>query len=381
MDKEYDFDEKNHVVRIYSPVGIKTFCREHKIKIEEFNLPVLLDDSITHCSGMFQGCTSFNQPVVIPERVAGCMDMFCDCKAFNQPVKMPAYVVQCARMFVGCSSFNQPIELPKYAAYCYDMFAQCKSFNQKIELPLRAENTSGMFAGCSSFNQEIVLGENIINCWSMFANCAALNQKIELHNTHCLYNNMFLNCTSLCPENVTIYSGRITQKTLEKRLRQMWGRDEAEDIADIEEKVNIVKVKTIKKIRITDISYTLEGNPSVELEEEELTKLTSAEIFQKLEELYSTQKLTALEISTRSASSMKTLAVYFDKELSAISVIDDWDESVSYYNSGEGKEPVEIRGNFYPRHMVSGDRDILFLIIEDFLKTGKPSKQVKWIRE
>lgn len=40
------------------------------------------------------------------------------------------------------------------------------------------------------------------------------------------------------------------------------------------------------------------------------------------------------------------------------------------YDSGEGKEQVAIRGNVYPRHMVSEDKELLLKIINVFFKTA-----------
>ncbi|MCH5345263.1 MAG: BspA family leucine-rich repeat surface protein [Acetatifactor sp.] len=375
MEKTYAYDEKNNIVKIYSIRAVKDFCRDYKMKIEEFNFAVVLDDSMENCYRLFEGCSSFNQPVVIPENVTGCMDMFRDCKAFNQSIKVPDNVRQCTRMFMGCQSLNQSVELSKSAEICDSMFAQCKEFNQKMIIPLCVENTSGMFSGCSSFNQSIVLGENVINCGNMFGNCVSLNQKIELHSTNCYCDNMFYNCTSLLPENVTIYSKRTTQKNLEKKLQKMWGTEE------INGTVNIVTIKVEKKAKINNIHYTLKESQPVDIKEEEIKKLTLSEIHQKLEELYQSGKMKALEISEESEESMKTLSLYFDEELCSIAIVDDWDDTVYYYNSGEGEELVEIQGNLYPRHMTSSDSELLFLIIDEFVKAGKPTKKVKWIKE
>lgn len=375
MEKTYAYDEKNNIVKIYSIRAVKEFCRDYKINIEDFNLPVVLDDSMENCYRLFEGCSSFNQPVVIPENVTGCMDMFRDCKAFNQSIKVPDNVRQCTRMFMGSQSLNQPVELSKSAEICDSMFAQCKEFNQKMIIPLCVENTSGMFSGCSSFNQSIVLGENVINCGNMFGNCVSLNQKIELHSTNCYCDNMFYNCTSLRPENVTIYSKRTTQKNLEKKLQKMWGTEE------INGTVNIVTVKVEKRAKINNIHYVLKESQTVDITEEEIKKLTLSEIHQKLEELYQSGKMKALEISEESEESMKTLSLYFDEELCSIAIVDDWDDTVYYYNSGEGEELVEIQGNLYPKHMTSSDNELLFLIIDEYLKNGKPTKKVKWIKE
>ena len=110
--------------------------------------------------------------------------------------------------------------------------------------------------------------------------------------------------------------------------------------------------------------------------------MTAEEINQKLQELFHGKKMETLEISEQSRKSMKVLTIEFEYPLSAIAIFDEWTETIYYYNSGKGKkEDVEIAGNVYPKHMVTEDEEVLFQIIDDFIKTGKPSKQVKWKRQ
>ena len=80
-------------------------------------------------------------------------------------------------------------------------------------------------------------------------------------------------------------------------------------------------------------------------------------------------------------NSMKVLTIEFDYPCFAIGIVDDWTDVVYYYNSGKGKKDVEIRGNVFPKHMVSENIGILSKIIEDFMKTGRPSKRVLWKKQ
>lgn len=186
---------------------------------------------------------------------------------------------------------------------------------------------------------------------------------------------MFQNCTSLLPENVTLHCRRMTGKNLEKKLQRVWGTEE------IKIKTNIVTTKARKTAKISGIHYTLEGNRSYDLERKEIRQLTLQEIHERLENVYVQGELLAIEISEESEESAKTLTVYFDKQIFCIAIVDEWNDTVFYYDSCERGGLVEIQGNVYPRHMVSGDKEVLFLIIDDFLKNCKPSRKVKWIRE
>lgn len=398
MIETYKYDEQNNALRVYYPPGVHNFCRDNNVRLEEFNLPVVIDDTIKSCSSMFKGCRVFNQKVIIPDGVDDCYEMFLDCESFNQPINLPESVKRVYHMFMNCKSFNQTIKIPPDVKKMVGMFVgcealnqpiilpengeifmgalkDCKSFNQKVTLPETATDCICMFFGCSSFNQPVTIGENVERCGLMFTDCVELNQPIQLLSPNCLCDDMFKNCTSLLPENVTLYCKRLTRKNLEKKLQKVWGTEEIKD------KTNIVTVKTKKTAKVSNIHYTLEGNYSFDIESKEIRQLTLQEIHERLENVYDQGGLLALEISEESEESMKTLTIYFDKQVFCIAVIDEWNDTVYYYDSGEGEESVNIQGNVYPRHMVSEDKELLFLIVDEFLKSCKPTKKVKWVKE
>lgn len=430
MKDTYRYDEENNIVIvchnpipdfIYGNTAIRDFCEDHNIRLEEFNSPVIIEDFVKNCeklfSGcagfnqkvaipdgvkdcdhMFSGCARFNQKVVIPDGVEDCGDMFKDCESFNQPIELPESikatigmfencksfnqtvktpngVINSACMFRGCETLNQPITLSNRLVTCDMMFEGCKSFNQKVTLPETLRVCGRMFKGCTSFNQPITIGENVNNCGWMFVDCTALNQPVQVLRTNCFCTDMFKNCVSLLPENVTLYCRRMIRKNLEKKLQNVWGTEEIMD------KTNIVTVKTKKTAKISGIRCILEGNRSLKITSEEIGKLTLQEIHQKLEELYDQGELSGLEIREESEESERTLSIYFDELIFCIGIVDAWSGTCHYYNSGEGKEPVVIRGDYYPKHMVSDDKELLFLIIDEFLKNGKPTRKVKWIKD
>ena len=73
--------------------------------------------------------------------------------------------------------------------------------------------------------------------------------------------------------------------------------------------------------------------------------------------------------------------MYVEGSQFCIGIIDDHAARNYYYDSGVEGEDVGIRGNDYPRHMVSDDISILKVIMEDFIRYGRPSKKVDWIAE
>lgn len=136
-----------------------------------------------------------------------------------------------------------------------------------------------------------------------------------------------------------------------------------------------------KSIAINKIHYILKGDKIGDIKGKEINKLTVQEIHKQLENMYMSGNLVALEIDEKSDNSMRILSIYFDDVKFCIGIVDEWDDTVYYYSSGESDELEDIQGNVYPKHMISSDKEILFLIIDEFVKNGKPTKMVKWIKE
>ena len=409
MNKKYTYNEKDNSIEvIYSPswgekynTAIQDFCNDYGIDIEKFDLPVTIGSEVKSCSGLFMGCKNFNQKVVIPEGVKSCFEMFLDCHKFNQPiaipnsvnvvyamfrsclsfnqaVTIPEKVTITSAMFMDCEVFNQSIIIPDNTVSCIAMFKNCKAFNQKVILPSGIIESQSMFEGCISYNQPIIIGENVQNYNMMFYGCKSLNQQIELKSSSRCDEAMFKDCVALNPENVNLYCKKIVKTSLEKKIQRLWGIEDVEEIEEYRDKINIVRVKAESKLKIEKVHCVLTDNKQYDFTYEELKKMTLEEIHKKLETIYRENKLISLEISEKSDMSMKTLCVYFDKSLFCIGAVDEWDGIDYYYDSGEGEELVDIQGNLYPKHMVSSDSNLLFLIIDEFIKSGKLTRKVKW---
>lgn len=408
MKRAYIYDMKRGVLQICgNPIwskpntAIKDFCKEYNIKLEDFNLPVEIDSSVIYCTELFKDCIRFNQKVIIPDGVKNCSEMFYHCKSFNQPivlpesietvycmfndckvfnqeVKIPDCVYNSSGMFMGCESLNQRVILSKNTIICEAMFKHCKLFNQEVTLPEKVEDCACMFEDCIKFNQSVVVNRNITNCYKMFYGCESLNQSVQLLSTgqYCS-EDMFAGCSSLLPENITIYNRKTSEKNLKSKLQKMWGLEKITE--EIRTKTNIITITKQKKVEIKDISYSF-GNKVNHITTEQIKKMTLQEIYKQIKKMYKKENLSGLEISVKSDSFMNTLCIYFDKAIFCISIIDDWKETAILYDSGEGEDVVSIRGNYYPKHMVSNNKELLFMVIDEFLQSGRPTKKVKWIR-
>lgn len=429
MKYTYVYDTGRNILRICgSPTrgnpntAVRDFCDEHNVKLEEFNLPVEIDSSVVDCTELFKDCLCFDQEVVIPDGVKYCFKMFYHCESFNQPIILPESIKEVYGMFYGCRAFNQEVKIPDCVSnssgmfmgceslnkkvvlsnntvVCEAMFKFCRSFNQEVILPEKVEDCVNMFADCIKFNQPVVVKENVTNCWMMFYGCESLNQPIQLLGTgQCCYEDIFVGCSTLFPENVTIYNRKNSRKNLEKKLGKMWGMENITE--EIMKKINIITAKTPKKVTIKNISCTF-GHKVYNITEAELGEMTLQEIHGRIEKMYKKGNLSGLEISAKSDDFMNTLCVYFDNmpylsvqadtqtdnveslfhdTAFCIGIIDDWKETALFYDSGEGEESVVIRGNYYPKHMVSNNRELLFMVVDEFLQSGKPTKKVKWTK-
>lgn len=147
----------NDTIKIFTRTGVKSYCNDFGIPVEEFNQPVIIDQSVTEGFYMFALCKSFNQSVVIPNGIVDCSNMFEGCESFNQPVVIPNSVTNCNCMFKNCKSLNQPVIIPNSAIKCFLMFGNCERFNQPVIIPESVINSEYMFEGCKSFNQLILI--------------------------------------------------------------------------------------------------------------------------------------------------------------------------------------------------------------------------------
>lgn len=404
-DIKYEYDKKNEILTIYyNPDGLRSntavidFCKDYRINLDKFNLSVIIGENVQNCTELLKGCKGFDQPIVLHDHVVSTLDMFCGCESFDQPIILPKSIQVCsgmfklcknfnqkvvipdnvvktAGMFVGCEMFDQLIELPESVRNSMGMFRLCKNFNQKVVLPKDIESCDYMFDGCSKFNQPVTLGEKVEKCWAMFHDCVSLNQPIEILSVDCICNEMFKNCDSLEPEKVTIHTRKTSQKNIIKRFQKMW------DTEEVISGVNVVFEKVPPKKKISSIEYQVTDGPRYAVEESALNTSTAKELSEMFEGLYNEGELALVEMTVETGVASKTLAVYVEGTQFCIGIIDDYTSKNYYYNSGAEGEDVGIRGNDYPRHMVSDDINILKMIMEDFIRNGRPSKKVGWIVE
>lgn len=88
-----------------------------------------------------------------------------------------------------------------------------------------------------------------------------------------------------------------------------------------------------------------------------------------------------LGIEQKSNYSMMSLLIHGEGGLYAVGIVDEWNDSVIYYNSGKKGGDIEVQGKRYPYYMVSGDQKLMYMIVKDILKNGKTSRKAKWTKK
>ena len=117
--------------------GLMDFVSRYAIDLDTFNLPVVLLDTVTDCSGLFEDFSIFNQPIAIPEIVKDCTAMFKNCKCFSQTVDIPEGVENTTEMFAGCEALNRRIRVPLSVKNCKGMFSGCDNLTCQIVIPAK----------------------------------------------------------------------------------------------------------------------------------------------------------------------------------------------------------------------------------------------------
>jgi len=144
------------------------------------NIPISnIPNSVTNCSGMFEGGTNFNQPVNISDSVIDCSNMFSGCNHYNSIVNIGNSVTNCYLMFASCDDFNKPVTLPASVTDTAGMFRETK-FNQPMVIPNSVTNCAGMFRYCYLYNHTITIPESVTDVSNLFDYCPNMSSIVRL---------------------------------------------------------------------------------------------------------------------------------------------------------------------------------------------------------
>ena len=172
----YSYDAVNKVLTVYNHLGVKSYCKDNNVALEEFNERVVIGSDFFDFSGLLKDCWSFNQPIDVPATVTTANNMFDSCYALNSPVTLHEGLEEASYMFYACRSFNQPIELPSTLVDARDMFCCAYRFNQEVHVGENVRKASHMFARCSSLSKDINVPGTIFDSYDCFDMCPFMSE-------------------------------------------------------------------------------------------------------------------------------------------------------------------------------------------------------------
>lgn len=213
------------IVHLKRASDLEAYRIDKGILKEEFNEPVILEDTIDTCNQLFADYTLFNQPVIIPDTVKDCYKMFEECYSLNSPVVIGKSVQNCEYMFSGCINLNQEIIIPDSVISCKFMLRRCSALNSNVVIGNNVKYCNNMFASCFAFNKSVVIPASVSSCYSMFSYCKSLNSPIIMNSCDVKRNcvGMFYNCVNFnqqlfIPDGVTDVSNLFTSTSSYKRM-------------------------------------------------------------------------------------------------------------------------------------------------------------------
>ena len=172
----YSYDAVNKVLTVYNHLGVKSYCKDNNVALEEYNERVVIGSDFFDFSGLLKDCWSFNQPIDVPATVTTANNMFDSCYALNSPVTLHEGLEEASYMFYACRSFNQPIELPSTLVDARGMFCCAYRFNQEVHVGENVRKASHMFARCSSLSKDINVPGTIFDSYDCFDMCPFMSE-------------------------------------------------------------------------------------------------------------------------------------------------------------------------------------------------------------
>lgn len=153
LNPAYKYDKGSGILTVYEEHGVYEFCQSQGIKLQLFNMPVVLSSKMTSCYRLFSGCFSFNQKVEFPPNCTDFGSCFSGCSMYNQPTIIPNGAIDCSGMFYDCSRYDQETTVPASVKRTDSMFGSCKNLRHRVHIGANqlSENT---FDGCKYMNSD-----------------------------------------------------------------------------------------------------------------------------------------------------------------------------------------------------------------------------------
>lgn len=129
--------------------GQKVKIKGH-FKLKNANITgVTLQNNLTSCSSMFEGCANLTEAPIIPQSVVDCSMMFSGTAITKAPI-IPNSVTNCSYMFNGCTNLTEAPVIPNGVKNCNSMFRDCVNLTEAPIIPSSVTLCAYMFSGCEN---------------------------------------------------------------------------------------------------------------------------------------------------------------------------------------------------------------------------------------
>ena len=177
MEKTYLYDKDTQILTVYANSGVHDYCKDNGVRVEDFNIKVIIDNTVTDCSEMLMGCSSFNHRITVPRSVTNCTGMFYGCVSLSKPVTMPESLSSPYK-FDSITEIEHSPKLPDGMPVFSEKFVDCAPIDKLPNPPKNVQTPAYESDKCSA-PEECTSANNYIE---MFKDCRQVSLPYQLNN-------------------------------------------------------------------------------------------------------------------------------------------------------------------------------------------------------
>lgn len=148
IDKRKNWELDGDTLIVYNHTGVKRYCRENNTRVAEFNMKVVVHETVTDCRFLFSGCKSLTITPELHPNIKYCSHMFKCCYSLKDVPEIPSGASDCDTMFADCHELVTAPAIPEGVVDCSRMFLGCSNLKYGTDIPASVKNASGMYRHC-----------------------------------------------------------------------------------------------------------------------------------------------------------------------------------------------------------------------------------------
>lgn len=148
MNKRKTWELNGDALIIYRNTGVKDYCRENNLRVAEFNMKVVVHETVADCRFLFSGCKSLTITPELHPNIKVCSHMFKCCYSLKDVPEIPSGASYCNTMFADCHGLVTAPTIPEGAVDCSRMFLGCSNLKYGTDIPASAKTASGIYRHC-----------------------------------------------------------------------------------------------------------------------------------------------------------------------------------------------------------------------------------------